>query len=181
MMSRALLHVALAIAASTVVAQFHAGSVQADDAPVVLGARQMDGVTASAAASAEADEAAALWYPSIRAGSDGAAAFGATSNESAGLGPAFGADSSWSPPPLTGMTAQLGSQTLSDSGTVTGGGISRSVTSSGPGTTSTSSASAFGPGTSSVFVSSTTAFASAGMATSAFSSSSSRSSSFSAR
>lgn len=170
MMSRALYHVALGLAASTLAVQVHAGGE-----PVVLGARQMDGVTASAAAPADRYEAAGRWYPITSAFGNGDASFGATNPETAGetFGPSTG--------PAVSAGAGPGSHTVSDGGSVTGGGISRSVTSSGLGTMGTSSASAFGTGPSSVFVSSATAFAPDGMAMSAFSSSIARSSSFDAR
>lgn len=170
MMNRALYHVALGLAASTLAVQAHAGGE-----PVVLGVRQMDGVTASAAAPADRNEAAGRWYPITSAFGDGDASFGATSPETAveTFGPSIG--------PAVSAGGGPASHTVSDGGSVTGGRISRSVTSSGLGAMGTSSASAFGTGPSSVFVSSATAFAPNGMAMSAFSSSIARSSSFDAR
>ena len=121
MMSRALYHVALGLAVSALSVQVHA-----DGVPVVLGARQMDGVTTGAAALVDRYEAADHWHPITSIFGNGDASFGATSSETAGE--TFG--------PSTGAAVSAG-----DSGT--GGGISLSVTSSGLGAMGTSSASAF--------------------------------------
>jgi hypothetical protein len=170
MMSRALYQVALGLAASMLAVQAHAGNE-----PLVLNALQMDGVTASAAAPADRGETAGRWYSITSAFSDGGASLGGTSPETGGT---FGLSTG---PALSAGGADLGSHTISAAGSVSGGGISRSVTSSGLGAMATSSsASAFGTGPSSVFVSSTT-FAPGGTAMSALSSSLARSSSFADR
>lgn len=171
MMSRALYHVALGLTASMLAVQAHAGNE-----PLLLNALQMDGVTASAPAPADRGETVGRWYSITGAFSGGGASPGVTTS------PATGRTSGLSTGPAhSAAGADLGSHTVSAAGSVPGGGISRSVTSSGLGAMATSSsASAFGTGPSSVFVSLTT-FAPGGTAMSAFSSSFARSSSFADR
>lgn len=180
--------VALGLIAATLIT-----GAQADVGPVVLGARQMDSVTASAPAAAIQTEPTT--HRDTTLGPIGAEVGGDWMSVSrpgmvAGVGSvtpglqrvdvaATPADAQ--PALVSGSSLAAGGSTLRDGGTVDGGRISRSLTSIGLGSAATSSASAFGTGTASVFISSNTAFGPSGLARQSFSSSFAQSSSSGAR